>query len=183
MINRACVISNWPYTSQEEEQMFLRLDLCALKLAQKIQVPVYFLWDLRYVPHIITTHNQWLSHMISLDICKRKILTCCTSSKSWPLSLTGSKFFLEWLNVIRSSFHFIWLELIGKGLRREFINRLVDFADLGLRVCVESSTYFHMSSFETMTLFRTKNPKIHTLFRTTPSILLSCLCRQYPVHN
>ena len=56
-------------------------------------------------------------------------------------------------------------------------------ADLGLRVCVESSTYFHMSRFETMTLFRTKNPKIHTLFRTTPSILLPCLCRQYPVHN
>ena len=43
MINRACVISNWPYTSQEEEEMFLRLDLYALKLAQKIQVLVYFL--------------------------------------------------------------------------------------------------------------------------------------------
>ena len=29
--------------------------------------------------------------------------------------------------------------------------------------------------FETLTLFRTKQSKIHTLFRTTPSILLPCL--------
>ena len=35
MINRACVSSNRPYTSQIEEQKFLRIDLCALKLAQK----------------------------------------------------------------------------------------------------------------------------------------------------
>ena len=49
MINAACVFSNRPYTSQIEEQKFLRIDLCALKLAQKIQALVYFLYNLGYV--------------------------------------------------------------------------------------------------------------------------------------
>ena len=37
MINRACVFSDRPSTSQIEEQKFLRLDLCTLKLTQKIR--------------------------------------------------------------------------------------------------------------------------------------------------
>ena len=49
MINRACVFSNRPYTSHIEEQKFLRIDLCALKLAQKIRALVYFLYNLGYV--------------------------------------------------------------------------------------------------------------------------------------
>ena len=48
MINRACTFSNRPYTSQIEENKFLRLHLCTLKLAQKIQVLVYFLYNLGY---------------------------------------------------------------------------------------------------------------------------------------
>ena len=37
MINRACVFSNRPSTGKLEEQKFFRLDMCALRLAQKIQ--------------------------------------------------------------------------------------------------------------------------------------------------
>ena len=48
-MNRACVFSNRPYTSHVEKQKFLWLDLWALKLAQKIQVLFYSLYDLGYV--------------------------------------------------------------------------------------------------------------------------------------
>ena len=50
-INRACVFSNRPYTSQVEKQKLLRLDLCALKLAQKIHGCFFPLF---------TTSDMWL---------------------------------------------------------------------------------------------------------------------------
>ena len=74
MINRTCVFSNRPYTSQIEENKFLRLHLCTLtcKLAQKIQVLVYFLYNLGYgiIPGKIARYLQ------------SKIIACSTQSKS-----------------------------------------------------------------------------------------------------
>lgn len=49
MINRACIFSDRPNTSQIEEQKFLQLDLCTLKLTQKIQALIYFLYNFGYV--------------------------------------------------------------------------------------------------------------------------------------
>lgn len=52
MINRACIFSDRPNTSQIEEQKFLRLDLCTLKLTQKIQALVYFLYNFTYKRYV-----------------------------------------------------------------------------------------------------------------------------------
>ena len=69
MINRACVFSKRPYTSQIEEQTFLRLDLCTLKLTQKIQALVYFLYNLRYV--IVVVMVDFCGFTIVIIVCLR----------------------------------------------------------------------------------------------------------------
>ena len=76
-----------------------------------------------------------LFHVRSLDICKPKILACFTHSKSW--SLTFIRFFLEWLNVIRSSLNLVlfWFKVrMRPNTTVKFIcpKRLLSFIHLEL---------------------------------------------------
>ena len=80
MINRACIFSDRPNTSQIEEQKFLRLDLCTLKLTQKIQALVYFLYNFGYVIILrALTHAYWTRNLFYTQETKNsKVAISCS---------------------------------------------------------------------------------------------------------